>query len=350
LTGAADNAAREEQWNNLLERQRELEDNSLALGGQRFRRRVAEATQAGKASTVGAARKLLQLAIEPLEAGINRLIEDSSSKRGPKHEALKWCKLLGADVAAYMTVKIVLDGVKPDGFMRTAALEISQLILDELRYRRFLKEAPGLFQYRMAKFTTSNYAHMARSLNAAMSYAEIDTSDLDMAPRERVLVGAKLVDALVATTGLVEVVSQKKPGKTKRDRVKGELYLVPAADTLEWMKARNEALEFLHPAAMPMVVPPLPWGARARGGYRYAMRNKFSLVRGVSQAHQKTISETEMPLVYAAINHVQNTAWKINADVLELVDTIVAKGGAMAGVPSFEDDPMPARPVRHRHQ
>lgn len=333
------------QWEALLEHQRELEDNSLALGGQRFRKRIAAAQAAGKSSTVGAAKKLLQCAIEPLELGLIAMIQEIKGKRGPKHYAFKWVEAVGVDAAAYMTVKTVLDGIARRTVLRQAALDISQLILDELRYRRFLEKAPGLFNYRMSKFTTSSYAHMARSLNAAIKYADIDISDLEMTPRERVLVGAKLIDALVQTTSIVEVVSQKKPGRSKRDKVKGELYLVATGDTLEWMKARNDALEFLQPVSMPMVVPPLPWASKIRGGYRFALRNKFSLVRGVSNEHQHTIADTEMPIVYSAVNMIQNTAWKINADVIEIVEAILRKGGSMAGVPSFEDEPLPPRPA-----
>jgi DNA-directed RNA polymerase len=358
LIAAADNAA-QAQWDNLLERQRELEDNSLALGGERFRRRVAEATQAGKGSTIGAARKLLQLAIEPLEAGIKALIADSQNKRGPKHEALKWCKVLGADVAAYMTVKVVLDGVRPSGIMqesveaypaqrlplREAALSVASLILDELRYRRFQEQAPGLFQYRMAKFTTSSYAHMARSLNAAMKYAEVDVSDLDMTQQKRIQVGTKLIDLLVETTSIVEVVRRTIPQKGKRGRVTNELFISPTQDTLKWLSQRNDALEFLSPIAMPMVVPPLPWAPDARGGYRFAMRNKWSLVRKARPEYQREVERAEMPLVYEALNLVQNTAWKINTAVLDLVEIIKDKGIAMAGVPAYENTALPSKPA-----
>jgi DNA-directed RNA polymerase len=51
-----------------------------------------------------------------------------------------------------------------------------------------------------------------------------------------------------------------------------------------------------------------------------------------------------MPLVYDALNRVQNTAWKINADVTELVEAIQRRGGAMGGLPAFEDEPLPAKP------
>lgn len=328
----------------LLERQREMEDNSLALGGQRFRKRIETATLAGKASTVGAAKKLVQSAIDPLEAAINNFIEESTARRGPKHFAVKWCVEVGADAAAYMTVKTVLDGAAKRPVVRFVAGEISQLILDELRYRRFMSQAPGLFQYRMSQFHTSSYAHMARSMNAAMKYGKVDVSDLDMAPSTRLLVGTKLLDLLIESTGLVEIISRKKPKRSKRDPLMRELYVQATEDTQKWMRERNHALEFLQPVTMPMVVPPIPWTPQERGGYRFALRNKFRLVRGASAEHEKTIAATEMPQVYEALNLVQQTAWRINPAVLELVDNITGNGGGLAGIPSFEDEPLPKRP------
>lgn len=352
MNGAALDAAREAQWETLLERQRELEDNALALGGQRFRRRVAEAAASGKGSTVGAAKKLLQMAIDPLETAINELA--SAKRRGPKHAAIRWAKLVGADAAAYMTVKVVIDGVqtlRPNHSgrlqLRQAALDISQLILDELRYRRFQEEAPGLFHYRMSKFTTRSYAHMARSLNAAMKYANVDVADLDMPTSQRLQVGIKLIDMFEQTTGAVEIIYKRTGAKGGKGRPKDERYIVPTAKTLEWLGKRNDALEFLSPVAMPMVVPPLPWssGNGGRGGYRFALRGKYDLVRRIDSAeHQSRINQAEMPIVFDALNRVQNTAWKINADVLELVQAIQRRGGAMAGVPAFEEELLPAKP------
>jgi DNA-directed RNA polymerase len=217
---------------------------------------------------VGAAKKLLQEAIDPMENALVQLIEEK--RRGAKHAAIKWAKAVGADATAYMTVKTVIDGVQCVGTskakrlqLRQAALDISQLMLDELRYRRFQREAPGLFHYRMSKFTTSSYAHMARSLNAAIKYAEVDISDLDMPVAARFQVGVKLIDLFVETTGLVEIVYKRMGTKGGKGRPKDERYIVPTPETLDWLTKRNDALEFLSPVAMPMVAPPLPWAARA---------------------------------------------------------------------------------------
>lgn len=351
MNDAADIAAqREAQWQVLLERQRELEDNSLALGGERFRRRIAEAEAAGKGSTVGAAKKLLQLAIEPLEAAIQNMLDTSKrpgdgKPNGAVHEAVHWCRAVGADTAAYMTVKTILDGVSKRFILRDRAQFVSGLILDELRYRKFQEEAPGLFNYRMAKFTTSSYAHMARSLNATMKYADIDVSDIKMTPSKSIQVGTKLIDLLVGSTGLAEVTRTLTPPKSKRGRPTQELFVAPTAETMAWLTARNDSLEFQSPLTMPMVTPPLAWSPGVKGGYRFAMRNKFALVRGVSVEHQNKIDRTDMPLVYDALNRIQNTAWRVNTDVLELVEAIQRRGGEMAGIPAFVEEPLPARPL-----
>jgi hypothetical protein len=106
--------------------------------------------------------------------------------------AVKWCEAVGADVAAYITTKVVLDRIGTRVTARKAAGEIMDLITDELRYRRFEDQAPALFKYRVSSFHTSNYAHMARSMDAAMRYADIDVSDLEVSQTVRIGVGFKL--------------------------------------------------------------------------------------------------------------------------------------------------------------
>jgi DNA-directed RNA polymerase len=144
----------------------------------------------------------------------------------------------------------------------------------------------------------------------------------------------------------VEVVSRKTHRKgRKRDRLKGELYLAPTAATLEWVRTRNEAMEFLTPVTLPMVVPPLPWAQGVRGGYRYALRNRYPFVRGASSAMLKVHNEQCMPVVYEAVNAIQETAWTVNDAVLELVHMIRSRGIAIAGLPAYDSEPMPAKPL-----
>jgi DNA-directed RNA polymerase len=327
------------------ERQRDLEDNALGEGARRFKERLAAAEATGTLTTVGAAKRLLLEAIEPLEAAIKNMLELSTKTRGAKHCAVKWCELVGPDVAAYMTVKILLDGLAQNTALRLAALKISDLILDELRYRRFQAQAPELFDYKLKSFNTSNYRHMSRSMDAAMRFAEVEVADLNMSNSQRMLVGTKLIDLFIQTTGMVETVTVTRRSRSRKERVKTDLLIRPTAETLEWMQKRNDHLEMLYPISLPMIVPPLPWDRRVRGGYRFALRGKHPLVRGISGPHAKSMVETNAPIIYDSLNRIQNTPWKINQRVLELVLSIQDAKISLAGIPCVEEESLPNRPV-----
>lgn len=380
----------QERWNELLEIQERREIESVGRGISRFRKRVQRANEQGMGATVGGQKTLLSHAIDPIEKGIIAALERKG--RGKRHAALKWCRLVGPDVAAYITAREVLNTIYAQVPQRAVALSISSLILDELRYRRFMERSPGLFKYRMNRFNTSSYAHMSRSLNAAMNVAACDAcrdeygkgkhpecepckdrkakrdeerrakglpvrdvrvhcphlcmADLTMSMSRRLLVGTWLIDVLIETTGLVEVDNSTKnvQAGVGKPIFRQEVFLVPSEGTVEWLTKRNGVLETLHPVNRPMVVPPLKWGKDHRGGYRFAMRGNHPLIRAFRDSDD--YEGREMPLVYNALNRMQETPWVLNRDVLELVRTIFyKKGGGIAGIPESEETPEPPKPV-----
>jgi len=75
----------------------------------------------------------------------------------------------------------------------------------------------------------------------------------------------------------------------------------------------------------PMIEPPLPWrssldslgnAAESRGGYRYALRGSVPLLTSVPASE----SDPECPqVVYDALNALQETPWRVNCEVLDVV-------------------------------
>lgn len=336
----------QERFARLIERQRELESYATAEGARRYHTNLQRALGRGEAAHTGANKKLLSESVSALEAGIVTWLADSKERRGPKHSAIRWVELVGPGTAAYITVKVVLDQLSLKISLRDAALDISRLLLDELRFRRFKEQAPGLFEYRMASFSTNDYRHMARSMSATMAYADVDTSDLDMPDKTRLLVGVKLIDLLVHTTGIVACVSSAVVRNGPRKAFRHELKLVPTPETLEWLDQRNAALSLLSPINLPMVVPPLAWEPKQRGGYRFGLRGRYPMVRSWAQQHKRNVAGADMPLVYETLNRLQETPWRINRDVLELLRLIRLSGRSMAGVPSAEKEALPPKPLR----
>ncbi len=329
----------------LLARQAQLESRSIEDGRVRYWKKIAAAEEAGRSSQEGAMRYLFLHAIEPIERGIQAMLDIEKGRRGAKHTASKWCEAVGPDVAAYLTAQVVLSALEssdPPTLMRMAQA-ISQRIIDELRFRRLKEKAPALFEYRMAKFTTTSYVHRARSLQASALYVGMPAGDLDMSDEQRAKLGTKLIDIMRETTGLLDVVMVKMPTRG-RSAPKTQAQLRPTEDCKEFLKKRNSARELLFPIALPMVCQPLAWGPGQSGGYMFAMRGKLQLVRGISKAQTIAMAEVHMPKVYAALNALQNTAWLINRGILKVVEAVVGAGGGMAGVPLTDDSPMPPKP------
>lgn len=337
----------------MMKKQLELEQYAVNWGVERFNTRLEKVRSQEDEAQFGAAKKLMQMALDPTIKAIDEFVYDQMEGRkargqgGQKHCSLRFLEMLGHREAAYLTIKVILDSITKTIQVRTAAQELTTLIMDELKFRRFRDKAPGLFAYKMQRFTTSNYAHMARSMSAAVNFhnvnavkkgkpeEEVDTSDLDVTDRQRLLIGIKLIDLCKLATGMFDI--EKSTKVTGHNAVKTEYTIKATDETIAWLADRNSALQQLWPVNLPMVVPPLAWQPGRRGGYRFNLRGKHFLVRGISKKHAERLAQTEMPTVYNAINRIQETPWTINRKVVALLEQIWTMGGDMAGIPAAKD-------------
>jgi hypothetical protein len=128
----------------LLKRQEDMENEALALGGERFRKRLQAVVEAESESQHGGGVKLIQSGLWKVEEAI--AAELDKVRVGRPHIAKKWCQELGYDVAAYLVFKEVLDGISTPRPLHKVAREVAGRIIDELRYRKLREEAPALFE------------------------------------------------------------------------------------------------------------------------------------------------------------------------------------------------------------
>lgn len=393
------------EWDALLLKQEELEDTCMGRGAERFRMRLQKASEKEQLSTFGAAKRLLTGGLDAMEKAVREFAE-APRTRGGQHVSVAWIRKLGEDEAraivkaknkrrlelekepldegqveaieiaclergytkvAYMALKVVLDGIEMKRSYHQVTTTMADLVMDELRYQRFREVAPKLFEYKLDNFNTSSYSYMARSLNGSMKglrckdclekakemtlsekranacpHMQEELKDLIISPKHRQHLGSKLLALLIDATQLVTVHTEATNRRGKANR---QMYVEPTLETLEWLQKRNGFLEFLAPYALPMVVPPLQWAQGHTGGYRYALRNKHPLVRGVSVEHRGAVGEADIPLVYGAINAIQNTAWRVNRKVLDVLEQIQENGGDLAGVPLQDIIELPPKPT-----
>ncbi len=314
--------------------QQRLEDEALANGAYRFRHRLQELAKAGDSSADGAARKLLLRILEQTIEGLDAVVACSDQR--PWYQLTRWLKIVGTDVAAYMTLKVLLGNHQQPQNLLYMAPTIAKLIFDETRYRKLQKEAVQLFNYRLDSFTTSSRQHKAYSLNQTARYAGVEDEAMDK--REAMKIGMKLINVCIANTsiGSLKNEARKKMGKWQKKKL-----FVLSNRVKDLLEKTDDILQFTRPQALPMVIPPLDWSTELNGGYHYGLRGKYGLVRKSTGMRAR---RADMPFVYEGLNTIQAVAWRVNEEILRVVLDLRSTGSRLGGLPDPEPNPLPERP------
>lgn len=318
---------------------------ALAEGYQSFTKATAKAQQAGEYSRTPAATSIIARGITDVEQSILAWIDqqtktDANSKRSSKkqwqgrkqhlkHFATKWFQQCGPSTVAYIGLKVVLDGILKRSKYTKVCLTIAGRIVDELRYRKLKEQVPELLEWKLAQFSTNNYQHMQKSLDHTVR-TMIDPNEItgyDLTVQRRLQLGALVVDFLMPTqlftfeTLRGGVAMENRPAKNRHEwaavqnPMHTDKYIVGTEETQEWLLQKNEQAAWRQEQNVPMVVPPLDWQFGRRGGYLFALRGKYPLVRmGFAYTYEKP-EQTNLPLIYETLNALQRTPWTINRAV-----------------------------------
>ena len=100
----------------------------------------------------------------------------------------------------------------------------------------------------------------------------------------------------------------------------------------------------MRPIHEPMVVQPRDWTTPNNGGYISSSIRPLKLVKVGSKGYLEELESTEMPIVYAAVNALQRTAWQINTRVLNVLTNFWEAGHEQADLPSQFGCAMPPKP------
>jgi len=74
------------------------------------------------------------------------------------------------------------------------------------------------------------------------------------------------------------------------------------------------------------------------------MTIKLDMIKTPNKNYLEELSHVEMPMVYSAINSMQNTGWRINKRILSVMKELWERGGDRAGLPPKSGKDMPQKP------
>jgi len=322
----------------LYAQQIELEKQMTVMGQKQYEGAVVKARQKGQESNTAPAQELINKHVKSVGEGIQEMI-DKAKKGGAGRRAthMKLLDQLPANVSAFLGLRCTLNALQFGQTLPKLALEIGNYIEDECRFRALEAENSNLYFHLVRKAKTRvAYSRKAYLVKFLSQESGVEWKSWSLT--EKVSVGSRVIDAIVDKTGMFDIVKQQN-GKHNT-----ELYIHPKSEVTDWVNARNSFIALMQPKYEPMIVEPLPWTGPRGGGYLTRYVKRLTLVKTHLSGYLEELKNHDMPIVYDAINTMQNVPWAINQRTLDVARTLWEQSATWSPLPSRENVPLPLCP------
>jgi DNA-directed RNA polymerase len=300
--------------------QTEIEGQGIERGVVRAREAMARDLSRGDILGNSTVRDMMDVALARTVETLKVWHEGEVGRRGKPHRLTVFVELLGVEAVGFIALAATCNAVADRRKHRDVAAAIGERLEDEARYAMLREEAPGLYAHRMEKLKkTLSKRFKKASMDQAVAYAGIDTTLYELPTEEKAALGLALLDGVVVpASGLfdVESIARRAGSGVVHEKTIG--WSLAATDAM-WQRVQDGTSFWLPPVALPCVIPPKAWGPAARGGYHDKLAGKFPLVRKGGAERNRAARENASPILWEALNALQEVRWSINADVLRVM-------------------------------
>lgn len=323
----------------LYAEQVELEKQMTQSGVIRYDRRrlrnVANHTESENAygqSIIDQKTEVLAQAIGTAIAGIN------NGRAGRRAGAVTMLAGVDPRTVAYLSLKAILNGISTRAPQVRVMMNTAALVEDELRFRSLREQDAQMYtRLKLLAERRDRYAYK-RKLVIHVANKEGVTWE-PWSDTEKLHLGEWLLNRVMETIGLVEVTRHTE------GRNRTVAYLQPTAETTAWISQKNAQAQLARPVYDPMIVPPVDWTGPTGGGYLTRYVRPVRLIKTSNRAYLEELSNTSMPIVYAAINAMQRTPWQVNADILSIMEQVWEVSADTGGLPRKYKLDLPPKPA-----
>lgn len=252
-----------------IEDQINLEHEMVNAGIERYRSQNRKLKEAGKEASTTYGRAMIAGIVDAVAEGIEELQELGSSSR--RCVARKKLRDMNAEKVAYLSLLSVIDTVSKRHSLLKVARYVGMYIEDQWRLEKWLEDDPEVAKNVIKKAQEkSGRRHKRLGLVHKMNS---DGHDTAWTNEERIFVGAKLIDVIIRTTGVVRLT------KLRTAKNKTTTYVEATPQTVEWIKSFNELKASKKPRYSPCIIEPKDWEGIWGGGYYSDIINRLPLVR-----------------------------------------------------------------------
>lgn len=324
----------------LVRRQLDLEDEGRALGTSRYAKtelpwQVGTPTEDEK-SEMPTGRRLIQAVVGPTAELIHEFMaEVNSGKAGRRHSAADLLLLVDANEAAYLTARVMTNSLVSGATLQNVAINVANALEEHMEFSAFREINKKGYNGYLKEQEKKGYSRQRRA--AVKKMFDKEGCRIETSLTTKVAAGTKLVELVVEATGLFTI--DKKPHKGHF------IYVVAPTEALQkWFDEQDARCALLDPVKMPMLIRPKRWRSPTVGGYLTRTPGQ-KFIKQRNKAYHEEIKGADMDRVYNAVNHIQETPWAINTEVLAFMEALWKGGGDRAGLPRYEPEVVPERPA-----
>lgn len=320
------------------------EHQALNEGRERYLRqqkRLEEDQSYGSRSDVS---KIIKGCI-PLVSQVLKETLSSSSKDTKRYntESLSYLSLLDTDLLALIGLQSVFTAISKEQTITATCVASGRMVENEI-WALGLEKMDKKLLRRLIKRSMETHGNVAYRRKAIRSTAlkegyKVEPWDSDL----RVRVGSPVISAVLeACPEVFEIVDHYAKHETTK-------YITLTEEASEYIASLTEAEQWMHPKYKPMLVPPRRWQSFWTGCYlSEELSRNVPLVRVMNKEHRDLIREAitdgTMQPCLLALNAIQETAWRINRRMLEIVKWAYDKGVVLDSFPQRFNLEKPTRP------
>lgn len=308
-----------EELQDLILEQVFLENSFLEDATRKYNNNINNMLQAGLFANTSEGSILQKMSIEAVSEQLNTFFSSTIRGNGAIYRNFLKDNFEGREeVLSYTIIEFLLNAVSTNTPKVTSlAASLTSKVLDLLSVEQFKKNEPKFYSYLEYEYKSRGIGYIN---SRKKKLAKMTGSDASVGKEAvfKTSVGARLI-SLVLSSGcnLFMTRTQYKGKRTEKVLVLTE----DAQQIIGRVKDRNVLFSVSY---KPLIAPPMPWTS-IWGNGGYYTNNNITFIRNSRACKwvENNVEDTRFQRLFDVINHIQETKWKINTYILDVVNTII---------------------------
>lgn len=342
----------------LLQRQLFVEEERLSEAVSSYQETFRNLINMGRGTSMKSIQRTLLQWYEPLLNLITNEIADiEKCVSGEDRQSYgAYLLMLPPEKLAVITLDTALNGALRTGNvgekLSRLAIAIADIIEAEVHIMRMKADSQSLPWWKRVQLENEGgkgkKVSSTRTINRNIRKI---ANEMEWSTSMKVKIGVKLLDLLLQAANHKEPGAESSEPKNsfiysnnfhKMHRRQGRIKLDPKLYT----RIVNRNFARMHPRFYPMLVPANRWNNRKFYGAFY--RLQAPLMKSIIASQTLAVKRAEMGKVLEVLDYLGQVGWKVNTNILDVVNAAVEQKLQIGEIPSFENLPAPTKESCYR--